>query len=347
MLIVACCSRTTPPAPGIFPPCLEVASSPLSGRASIRAAYEIGRSGFPVRLPERLLAPPMSVTITRRVALLAPLLALPSFRTLASDSIQAALQALEVKSGGRLGVAVLDSTTGLVTGYRANERFAMCSTCKALLVAFVLARVDQGKEQLERRVTFTERELVSPFKMTAPHVGPEGMTIEELCEAAITVSDSTAANLLLASFGGPHALTAYLRSIGDPVTRLDRMEPELNIVGIGETHDTTSPAAMARTLRRLLLGNALSNASRALLARWMTDARDAASRRLRVGVPAGWRVANKPGTSGGIATNDIGVIWPPTRPPVVVAAYLGEAPGTIESQELVLADVARLIAGTV
>lgn len=252
-----------------------------------------------------------------------------------------------MKSGGRLGVAVLHSTTGQVTGYRVDERFAMCSTCKALAVAFVLARVDRGEERLTRRVTFTKRELVSPFKMTAPHVGSEGMTIEALCEAALTVSDSTAANLLIASFGGPTALTAYLRSIGDPVTRLDHMEPELNIVTVGETHDTTSPAAMAKTLRRLLLGNALSNSSRKLLTGWMMGAIDAATRRLRVGVPAGWRIANKPGTWEGIATNDVGVIWPPARPPVVVTAYLGEAPGTVQSQELILAGVARLIAGTV
>lgn len=289
----------------------------------------------------------MSVAVTRRIALAGPLLLLPSFRASADSSIQRRLRKLEVKSGGRLGVAVLDSTSGQVTGHRINERFAMCSTCKALAVAFVLARVDRGEERLDRRVTFTTRELVSPFKMTAAYVGAEGMTIEALCEAAITVSDSTAANLLIASFGGPPALTAYLRSIGDPVTRLDRIEPELNIVGVGETHDTTSPVAMAETLHRLLLGNALSHSSRSLLTGWMVGAIDAATRRLRLGVPAGWRIANKPGTWGGIATNDIGVIWPPAKPPVVVTAYLGEAPGTIESQELILADVARSIADTV
>lgn len=238
----------------------------------------------------------MSVAITRRIALVAPLLVLPSFRASIGSSIQRRLQELEVKSGGRLGVAVLDSTTGQVTGYRINERFAMCSTCKALAVGFVLARVDRGEERLKRRVTFTKRELISPYKMTAPHVGSGGMTIQALCEAAITVSDSTAANLLIASFGGPSALTANLRSIGDPVTRLDHMEPELNIVAVGETHDTTSPAAMAETLRRPLLGDALSNSSRALLTGWMMEAIDAATRRLRVGVPdGGLRTSLAPG----------------------------------------------------
>ncbi len=170
------------------------------------------------------------------------------------------------------------------------------------------------------------------------------MTIAALCEAAITVSDSTAANLLFASFGGPAALTAYVRSLGDPVTQFDHMEPELNIVEPGESHDTTSPAAMAGTLRRLLLGDALSDTLRALLAEWMIGAKDAATRRLRVGIPAGWRIANKPGTWEKIATNDIGVIWPPGRAPIVVTAYLGGARGSVESQETIMADVARIVA---
>lgn len=286
----------------------------------------------------------MTILITRRLALAAPLLALPLSRAWARDGIEAQLPALEARSGGRLGVAVLDTSTGQLVGNRLNERFAMCSTCKALIVGFVLARVDRGEERLDRRITFTERDLVTPFKATKPHIGPKGMTIAALCEAAITVSDSTAANLLIASFGGSAALTEYLRSLGDPVTRLDHTELALNVVKLGEIHDTTSPAAMARTLHRLLLGDALSETSRALLTGWMIAAKDAATHRLRVGLPMGWRIANKPGTWKKIATSDIGVIWPPARAPIVVTAYLGEAPGSVESQEAILADVARIIA---
>ncbi|ACB95075.1 class A beta-lactamase [Beijerinckia indica] len=285
----------------------------------------------------------MPVPITRRLALVAPLV-LPVSGAWASSGIQARLRELESRSGGRFGVAVLDTATGGLVGNRIDERFAMCSTCKVLAVGCVLARVDRGEERLDRRITFTERELVSPFKATSPHVGPEGMTIAALCEAAITISDSTAVNLLFASFGGPAALTIYLRSLGDPVTRLDHMEPALNIVKPGEIHDTTSPAAMAGTLRQLLLGDALSDTSRALLTGWMIGAKDAATHRLRDGLPAGWRIANKPGTWEKIATNDIGVIWPPGRAPIVVTAYLGEVPGSVESQEAILADVARIVA---
>ncbi len=291
----------------------------------------------------------MSVTITRRVALMTPFLAMTGLlgsHVLAKDSdkgIAARLKKLEKRSGGRLGVAVLNTATGQLAGNRLDERFAMCSTFKALAVAFTLSRVDHGQEQLDRRIFFKEGDLVTPFKATKPHLA-DGMTIEQLCEAALIVSDSTAANLLLASFGGPAALTGYLRSLGDPVTRLDRIELDLNIVKPGETHDTTSPRAMVATLQKIILGDALSAASRAKLTNWMIASKDAAAQRLRVGLPNGWRIANKPGTWNGISTNDIGVIFPPGRDPIVVAAYLGEAPGSIKDQEAILAEVARIVA---
>jgi beta-lactamase class A len=258
--------------------------------------------------------------------------------------VEARLADLEARSRGRLGVAVLDVATGRLIGNRTGERFAMCSTFKALAVAFVLARVDRAEERLERRITFSEQDLVPPFTSTKPHVGGGGMTVAELCEAAVTISDSTAANLLLTSFGGPPALTAYLRSLGDQVTRLDRVELDLNRVAPGDPRDTTSPAAMVQTLRQLILGNALSETSRGRLAGWMVDAKDAATRRLRVGLPPDWRIANKPGTWKGVATNDVGVIWPPGRSPLVVAAYLGESPAPLDEQEAVLADVGRILA---
>lgn len=291
----------------------------------------------------------MPIFVTRRVALMTPIMAVPGLlvshaRAGAAATIEGRLKELEVHSGGRLGVAILDTATGQLVGNRLDERFALCSTFKALAVGYVLARVDRGEERLDRRIVFSERDLVTPFKATKPHVGPEGVTVEALCEAAVTVSDSTAANLLLASFDGPRALTAYLRSLGDPTTRIDRRELDLNIVRPGEIHDTTSPRAMVGTLRQLLVGDALSTSSRVKLTNWMAEARDAATQRLRIGLPEGWRIANKPGTWKKLSTNDIGVIWPPHRDPIVVAAYLGESPASIKAQEGVLADVARIVA---
>lgn len=276
------------------------------------------------------------------MAVAAPLL-MPSNAMSRPKGIEARLRKLEAQSGGRLGVAVLDSANGQVAGNRTDERFAMCSTVKTLAVAYVLARVDRRIETLDRHIVFSEHDLVAPYKATQPHVGPKGMSIAALCEAAITVSDSTAANLLLGSFGGPAALTAYLRSLGDRITQSDRFELALNVVKSGETQDTTTPRAMVGTLHRLLLEDALSKTSRARLTNWMVGAKDAATRRLRAGLPAGWRIANKPGTWEGISTNDVAVIWPPDRPPIVVATYLGNAPGSIATQESILADVARII----
>ncbi|OJY68244.1 MAG: class A beta-lactamase [Rhizobium sp. 60-20] len=287
--------------------------------------------------------------ITRRFVLMTPMIALSGLSGLGAQAetsrrgIELRLKELETRSGGRLGVAVSNTATGQIVGNRLDERFAMCSTFKALAVAYTLHRVDRGDEHLDRRVFFNERDLVTPFKATKPHLA-DGMTIEQLCEAAIIVSDSTAANLLLASFGGPLALTTYLRSLGDRVTRLDKIELDLNVVKQGETHDTTSPRAMVGTLRQVVLGDALSAPSRMKLTNWMTESKDAATQRLRAGLPKGWQIANKPGTWKGISTNDIGVIFPPGRDPLVVAAYLGGAPGKIKDQETILADVARIIA---
>src|SRR5262249_24079474 len=191
----------------------------------------------------------------------APVLLAPRVCAEERRSVEARLAELEARSRGRLGVAVLNVATGRLIGNRIDERFAMCSTFKALAAAFVLARVDRGEKRLDRRIAFSEQELVRPYAATKPHVGLDGMTVMELCEAAVTVSDSTAANLLLASFGGPTALTAYLRSLGDSVTRLDRVELDLNRVEPGDPRDTTSPTAMVRTLRQLILGNGLSEAS--------------------------------------------------------------------------------------
>ena len=290
----------------------------------------------------------MTRMLTRRTTFLTPLIALPWLfgRGARADDgrsiVEDRLRELEIRSGGRLGVAVLDTATGRVIGNRLDERFALCSTFKALAIAFTLARVDRGEEKLDRRIFFAEKDLVMPFKATKPHLA-DGMTVEQLCEAAAIVSDSTAANLLMASFGGPSALTAYLRSIGDQTTRIDKTELALNIVKSGETHDTTSPRAMVGTLQRIVLGSALSPTSRAHLTEWMMASRDAAAQRLRAGLPVGWRIANKPGTWEGIATNDIGVIFPPNRPPIVVAAYLGRARGSVADQEAVLAEVPRII----
>lgn len=175
------------------------------------------------------------------------------------------LMALEARSGRRLGVAALDTVTGRRVAHRAGERFAMCSTFKLALAGAVLASVDAGKESLDRRVAYTSADLLSYAPVTREHAKEGSLTVGALCASAVEVSDNTAANLLLRTLGGPAGFTRFLRALGDDVTRLDRDEPTLNTNEPGDVRDTTTPDAMLATMKALLLGDALSPASRQLL----------------------------------------------------------------------------------
>jgi len=249
---------------------------------------------------------------------------------------------LEARTGGRLGVSALDLSSGRRLGYRANDHFPLCSTFKVLLAAAVLARVDAGQEALDRRIAVSRADLVAYSPVVEAHVDG-ALTVEAACEAIMTVSDNAAANLLLRTVGGPAGLTLYLRALGDRITRLDRYEPELNVVPAGDTRDTTTPTAMVDTLRRLLTSQALAPASRARLAAWMVAA-STGVRRLRAATPAGWRAGDKSGTWAGQAksVNDVAAFWPPGGGLVLVAAYLTNAAAELAACEAVLADAGRL-----
>ncbi len=284
--------------------------------------------------------------ISRRTLLAASLLTAPAawaFRAVADD-FEDALAALERRHGGRLGVAVLDTANGRLRSHRGDERFPLCSTFKFLAAALVLARVDRKEESLDRRIVYGKADLVTYSPITEKFAG-EGMTVGALCEAAVTLSDNTAGNLLLDSFGGPAGLTAYMRSLGDPVTRLDRRETALNEAAPGDPRDTTTPAAMAAALQKTVLGTALSPASRTQLADWLV-ATKTGDKRLRAGVPKGWRVGDKTGSGGNNATNDVGVFWPSDRAPIIVAAYYVGADASDDQRSAVLAEVGRLAAST-
>lgn len=248
---------------------------------------------------------------------------------------------LEARTGGRLGVLLLDGRSGERAGHRADERFPMCSTFKWLASACLLAQVDTGRESLQRRVRFGREALVPYSPVTEQHVGGPGMSLAELCEATITLSDNTAGNLVLEAIGGPAALTRYARTLGDTLTRLDRIEPGLNEARPGDERDTTTPAAMAANLQRLLLGDALSPGSRRQLVDWML-ATQTSGERLRAGLPAGWRLADKTGSGARGSTNDVGVFWPPDGAPVVAAVYLTECEAAAERRNGALAAVARM-----
>jgi beta-lactamase class A len=265
--------------------------------------------------------------------------------------LEKGLAEIEKRSGGRLGCAVLDTSSSRRSAYRGDERFAMCSTFKMVAAALVLHRVDRGEEQLARRIVFTAQEILGYAPVTKEHVGGAGMTVAELCGAAVTWSDNTAANLLLASFGGPAALTAFLRETGDDKTRLDRTEPTLNTAIPGDARDTTTPLAMLETLRRLALGDVLKPASRVTLVDWLMGCQTGL-KALRAGVPADWKEGDKTGSGENGTSNDIAVFWPPDggsgavsgRAPVLVATYLTETKLTSEGRAGILAEVGRAVA---
>lgn len=285
-------------------------------------------------------------TITTSLALASPFALFPT-RGHTASSLQAQLQQLETTAQGRLGVVILDTATGQSHGHRADERFMMLSSFKLLASALVLARVDRGQESLERRITYAKKDLVTYSPVTERFADTaEGMSLAGLCEATITTSDNSAANFILESYGGPAALTRFARELGDDTTRLDRTETELNTGTAAALLDTTTPRAMALTLHKLLLGDALSPTSRQRLQQWLVD-NTTGDKRLRAGLPTGWRVGEKTGTNKTDA-NDIGVAWPANgRAPLIITAYLAESTASSAVKEATLASVGRLAASLV
>ncbi|MBN3766013.1 class A beta-lactamase [Burkholderia sp. Ac-20365] len=261
-----------------------------------------------------------------------------------TSAFERQLAKIEAQTGGRLGVAILDTSGTRLQGWRLHERFPMCSTFKLLLASAVLARKDQGKEELGRKIVFSKDVVVANSPVSGPRAGGDGMTVAELCEAAITRSDNTAANLLLESIGGQAALTAFARSIGDKVTRLDRTEPTLNEALAGDPRDTSTPAAMLTDMHTLLLGDRLTAASREQLTAWLI-ANKTGDARLRAGLPKDWRVGDKTGTGERGTSNDVAIIWPDGRAPILAVVYLTGATQVESTQrDAAIAQVGALLA---
>lgn len=282
--------------------------------------------------------------LSRRSFLAASTLAFPGLlpaSTKAFSALPDSLAKMESVNGGRLGVSVIDTATGERIGHRADERFPMCSTFKFLLASAILERVDRHQELLGNSVAVPGKPLLSNSPLTEPHAGGR-MTIADLCHAILTRSDNTAANLLLERIGGPSGITAFSRSIGDKVTRLDRTELSLNEALAGDPRDTTSPAAMADDLKSILLGNVLSTASRTQLTQWI-KANLTGLDNLRAKLPEGWSAADKTGRNGEHTSNDIAVFWPAVRPPVIVTAYITQCSGPETKRAMMLAEIGRLV----
>jgi len=252
---------------------------------------------------------------------------------------------IEQRIGGRIGVAAWDTGADRWLGLRRHELFPMCSTFKWALAAAQLNMAQNGGPQLNEQLRFRERDLLEYAPTAREHLARGWMTIEEACEAATKISDNTAANLLLEIQGGPEGFTRFLRSNGDGVSRLDRNEPGLNDVAPGDERDTTSPVAMAQTLRRFLLEDGvLTAAHREKLIGWMVES-PTGRERLRAGFPSDWRVADKTGTWNGEhnAANNVAIAWPPRRAPIIVAAYLHRSIADPTARNAAHAEIARIV----
>ena len=290
----------------------------------------------------------MKYSPTRRSLLLAGL-ALP----LASLSIPAWARAnplnqqlydLEKSANGRLGVALIDIDSGRRFQYRGNERFAFCSTFKVMLAAAVLHKSQSQPGLKEKRIQYGEADLLAYAPITRTNLG-KGMSVNELCAAAMQYSDNTAANLLIREIGGVKAVNQFARYLGDRKFRLDRIEPALNSATPDDPRDTTTPAAMAESLRKIVFSPALGGWDREQMFVWLRG-NTTGNATIRAGVPANWLVGDKTGSGDYGATNDIGFIRPSTGGMLVLTLYFVQHEQKAEARRDVLAAATKLVVGS-
>ncbi|MEU7605699.1 class A beta-lactamase [Streptomyces sp. NPDC041003] len=256
------------------------------------------------------------------------------------------LRGLEREYGARLGAYARDTATGRTVLYRADELFPMCSLFKTPAVAAVMRDLDRDGEFLARRIHYTQEDVTAAGGGSVtqrPENIAGGLTVAELCSAAIAQSDNAAANLLLRELGGPTAVTAFCRSVGDRTTRLDRWEPELNSAEPSRVTDTTSPRAIGRTYGRLVLGDALGPRHREHLTRWLL-ANTTSADRFRAGLPADWVIGDKTGTGSYGTNNNVGIAWPPGWPPVVLAVLSTKPEPSAPRTDALVARAAKALA---
>lgn len=257
--------------------------------------------------------------------------------------------AIEKRIGGRLGAALVDWEGSLISSHRGTERFAMCSTFKAPLASALFAAHEAGRVDMHAEFAVKPEDAVPhmPFVEARLKDG-KAVTLSELAHAAIITSDNAAANLVLAAIGGPAGYTVFVREQGDAVTRLDRMEPELNENAPGDPRDTTTPVAMARLMQTLAIGNAPVGENVLTLQKWLKESETGADR-IRAGLPTGWPVGDKTGTApDGLAYCDVAIIWPSatesTVKPVILAVYTDRPTASAERVNAGIAEVAKAAA---
>ncbi|MCG2581573.1 MAG: class A beta-lactamase [Marinobacter sp.] len=252
------------------------------------------------------------------------------------------VKAVEQRLDARVGVTLYDSATGETWDYQGDARFPMTSTFKTLACAALLARVDGGTEDLNRRITFKKDDLVIYSPVTETRTGEPGMTLGEICEATMATSDNTAANLVLNAIGGPDSVTGFVRALGDKITRLDRTETTLNEAAPGDPRDTTTPNAMVNNLRKLVLSDTLANDSRNKLISWLKGNR-VSDNLLRSVLPRDWQIGDRSGAGGYGSRSIAAVLWPPNREPLVLAIYITETEASFDERNKAIAEIGRVV----
>ena len=256
-------------------------------------------------------------------------------------SLHGKIAELENKANGRLGIALINTANGRMFQYRGAERFPLCSTFKIMLVAAVLHKGMQEPELLAKHINYVDADLLSYAPITRKNLNL-GMSVAQLCAAALQYSDNTAANLLIKELGGLEAVNRFAQSLGDHAFRLDRWEPELNSALPHDPRDTTTPMAMAASLRKAVLGPVLAEPQREQLSAWIkgNTTGDAC---IRAGAPANWLVGDKTGGGDYGTSNDVAVLWPPEGEPVILAIYFTQYQEHAEPRRDVLASATRLV----
>ena len=251
----------------------------------------------------------------------------------AEDGPQA-IEAFETASGGRFGFYAENTRDGRRLAWRADDRFVMCSSFKASLAALILQRVDRQQDALAARIAMRPNDIQDWYAPVArANLARGWMTLGDMCAASVEHSDNTCASLLLERVGGPAAMTAFWRSLGDQVSRLDDPEPILNRTPPGGVRDTTTPRAMATTFKKLTLGGVLSPVSRDVLNGWLI-ANTTGDDRLRAGLPGAWVTGDKTGNNGGDAAIDLAVTWAPYAPIIIAAFTRGGSPTQAQFKEV-------------
>ncbi len=251
----------------------------------------------------------------------------------------AAFAQLERDYSAKLGVYALDTETNKEVLYRSDDRFLYCSTSKALLAGIVLQQ--NSLEQLKQVVRYSSDDILSYAPVTKEHV-EQGMTLEEICIAALRFSDNTAANLLFNHIGGPTGFKSALNKLGDNITEPVRLEPHLNEVIPGDNSDTSTPRQLAIDLQAYTTGNALTEDKRKMLIEWMTG-NATGKQMIRAGAPADWLVADKSGSGSYGTRNDIAIVMPPNRKPIIIAIMSTHAEKEAKYNDQLIAQAAKIV----